>query len=41
MGEMKKGLGKDTNPDAKVKMIPSYVTNLPNGTGLFCLITFI
>ena len=32
--EMNKGLKKDTNPDAKVKMIPSYVESLPDGTGL-------
>ena len=31
--EMNKGLGKDTNPSAKVKMIPSFVESLPDGTG--------
>jgi len=30
--EMLKGLSKDTNPTAKVKMIPSYVTHLPDGS---------
>jgi len=30
--EMDKGLGKETNPSAKIKMIPSYVTSLPDGT---------
>ncbi|XP_076807725.1 hexokinase-2-like isoform X2 [Clavelina lepadiformis] len=30
--EMKKGLGKSTNDQAKVKMIPSYVASLPDGT---------
>nr|XP_009857733.1 hexokinase-2-like isoform X4 [Ciona intestinalis] len=30
--EMVKGLGKDTNEDATVKMIPSYVKSLPDGT---------
>ena len=32
--EMLKGLSKDTNPTAKVKMIPSYVTHLPDGSGI-------
>nr|CAB3253285.1 hexokinase-2-like [Phallusia mammillata] len=32
MDEMKKGLGKDTNAEAKVKMIPSFVKALPDGT---------
>merc|ERR1712183_671256 len=30
--EMDKGLGKETNEKAKIKMIPSYVTSLPDGT---------
>merc|ERR1712183_231522 len=30
--EMDKGLNKETNPSAKIKMIPSYVTALPDGT---------
>uniref|UniRef100_H2Y729 Phosphotransferase n=1 Tax=Ciona savignyi TaxID=51511 RepID=H2Y729_CIOSA len=30
--EMHKGLGKDTHDDATVKMIPSYVKSLPDGT---------
>jgi len=30
--EMSKGLGKETNEKAKVKMIPSFVTALPDGT---------
>ena len=33
LNEMKKGLGKSTNDQAKVKMIPSYVASLPDGTG--------
>ena len=32
--EMKKGLSKATNPNAKVKMIPSFVESLPDGTGM-------
>ena len=32
--EMRKGLAKETNPSAKVKMIPSYVESLPDGTGM-------
>lgn len=31
--EMVKGLGKDTNPTATVKMLPSFVRSLPDGTG--------
>ena len=31
--EMMKGLGKHTNEAAKIKMIPSFVTALPDGTG--------
>jgi len=30
--EMGRGLGKETNPDATVKMLPSFVTKLPDGT---------
>lgn len=30
--EMQKGLGKATNDKAKIKMIPSYVTSLPDGS---------
>jgi len=30
--EMEKGLNKETNPQAKIKMIPSYVTALPDQT---------
>merc|ERR1712183_22089 len=30
--ETDKGLGKETNEKAKIKMIPSYVTSLPDGT---------
>lgn len=30
--EMDKGLGKLSNPQAKVKMFPTYVRSLPNGS---------
>lgn len=33
--EMNKGLGKDTNAEAKMKMIPSFVKALPDGTGVY------
>ena len=33
LGEMKKGLNIKTNPQAAVKMIPSFVEALPDGTG--------
>jgi len=38
--EMSKGLAKSTNPNAKVKMIPSYVTSLPDGSGKFMCYKF-
>lgn len=31
--EMVKGLGRDTNPTATVKMLPSFVRSLPDGSG--------
>ncbi len=31
--EMAKGLGKATNPTAKIKMFPTYVRSLPTGKG--------
>jgi hexokinase len=34
LNNMEKGLNKATNAVAKVKMFPTYVRNLPNGTGL-------
>lgn len=30
---MDRGLNKLTNAEAKVKMFPTYVQNLPNGSG--------
>ena len=33
--EMIKGLGKATNPTAKVKMFPTYVRSLPTGQGKY------
>lgn len=30
---MVKGLGRDTNPTATVKMLPSFVRSLPDGSG--------
>ena len=33
LGEFNKGLGKETNPTAKVKMYPTYVRDVPDGTG--------
>ena len=33
LSEMNHGLGKDTNAQAKVKMFPTYVRSLPDGTG--------
>lgn len=31
--EMDKGLGRDTNPTAAVKMLPTFVRSTPDGTG--------
>lgn len=31
--EMEKGLGKDTNPTAAVKMLPTFVRAIPDGSG--------
>ncbi|XP_072177541.1 hexokinase-4-like [Diadema setosum] len=31
-GEMNKGLKRSTNEEAKIKMLPTYVTSLPDGT---------
>lgn len=31
--EMDKGLKKDTNPTASVKMLPTYVRSTPDGSG--------
>lgn len=31
--EMEKGLGKDTNPTASVKMLPTFVRAIPDGSG--------
>lgn len=36
--EMVKGLGRDTNPTATVKMLPSFVRSLPDGSGEFALL---
>ena len=36
--EMVKGLGRDTNPTATVKMLPSFVRSLPDGSGEFPLL---
>lgn len=33
--EMAKGLGRDTNPTATVKMLPTFVRSLPDGSGEF------
>lgn len=33
-----KGLGKETNPSARVKMFQTYVKNVPDGTGMRLLI---
>ena len=33
LSEMELGLGKATNADAIVKMFPTYVRGLPDGTG--------
>ncbi|XP_044540016.1 hexokinase HKDC1-like [Gracilinanus agilis] len=32
--EMEKGLGKDTNPTACVKMLPTFVRAIPDGSGI-------
>nr|CCN27375.1 hexokinase [Crassostrea angulata] len=32
LGEFNKGLGKETNPTAKVKMYPTYVRDVPDGS---------
>lgn len=31
--EMEKGLGRDTNPTATVKMLPTFVRSIPDGSG--------
>lgn len=31
--EMERGLGRDSNADASVRMLPTYVCNTPDGTG--------
>lgn len=31
--EMDKGLGRDTNPTAALKMLPTFVRSTPDGTG--------
>lgn len=33
LGEFNKGLGKESNPTAKVKMYPTYVRDVPDGSG--------
>ena len=33
LASLNKGLGKETNPTAKVKMYPTYVRSVPDGTG--------
>lgn len=33
--EMVRGLGRDTNPTATVKMLPTFVRSLPDGSGEF------
>ena len=35
MDNFERGLGKDTNENAAVKMFPTYVRAVPDGTGLF------
>lgn len=37
--EMAKGLGRDTNSTATVKMLPSFVRSLPDGSGEFPLLS--
>lgn len=31
--EMVKGLGRDTNPTAALKMLPTFVRSIPDGSG--------
>lgn len=31
--EMESGLGRDTNPTANVKMLPTFVRSIPDGSG--------
>lgn len=31
--EMENGLGRDTNPTATVKMLPTFVRSIPDGSG--------
>lgn len=31
--ELEKGLGRDTNPTATVKMLPTFVRSIPDGSG--------
>lgn len=31
--EMENGLGNDTNPTATVKMLPTFVRSIPDGSG--------
>ena len=37
--EMDKGLCRDTNPEAAVKMLPTFVRSTPDGTGNGPIIT--
>lgn len=38
--EIEKGLSKKTHPDADIKCFVTYVQDLPNGKGNFCMMGF-
>lgn len=35
--EMENGLERDTNPTATVKMLPTFVRSIPDGSGRVCI----
>ena len=35
--EMQNGLGRDTNATATVKMLPTFVRSIPDGSGTVCV----
>lgn len=34
--ELVQGLGRDTNPTATLKMLPTFVRSIPDGSGWYC-----
>lgn len=39
--EMVKGLGRDTNPTAALKMLPTFVRSIPDGSGWCFSVTMV